>query len=340
MSETRKFHLYRLCFEGGWHLSRGRPGLERGGRTLHSDKLMSAMFVALLQLQDCDRSFFDGIRISSAFPFIGESFFFPVPTAGVKWKQEGGLSEKKLKKVKYLEKELFEDCLAGKPVDLGKGHIREGLAEFAFGSKQETKKNAALPFRHSVRNQVAIPLPPVNPLEPRGDARPFAVERTLAGKDAGLFFLASFLAAGQWEALLPAALNVLADEGIGAKRSTGLGVFSWKKESFSLKVPVASSHSLNLGLYSPQKEEASKELLQKSSYQLVQRGGYASHAASMSNRHYRKKAAFLFREGGSFPGTPTGKLLNLAPDILEGVHPVWREGRPLFLPFKPANSLS
>ncbi|MBK8656807.1 MAG: hypothetical protein IPN20_23520 [Haliscomenobacter sp.] len=72
--------------------------------------------------------------------------------------------------------------------------------------------------------------------------------------------------------------------------------------------------------------------MEDSAWGLVKRGGYIAGAADPDHTSLRKRSVFMFEEGSVFPNKPlTGSRVDLKPDW-EGMHSVWREGRPVFVP--------
>ena len=112
-------------FKSGLHLARGLTNAyDRTHDTLHSDKLKSAIFVSALQLfgkGEINESFFHAFTISSAFPFYYSPsanktfYFFPKPETPIPFVAEAEGLGKKLKRIRYIEKGLFERLLTGTP---------------------------------------------------------------------------------------------------------------------------------------------------------------------------------------------------------------------------------
>jgi CRISPR-associated protein Csm4 len=115
--KSRLFSVFLLKnFKGGLHLSRGLTNAyDKSLDTLHSDTIKSALFICTLNLyggEHVDKSFLESFKISSAFPFFYSKikkerlYFFPKPEINRLpldiTPNEG--KEKKLKKLKYLEK--------------------------------------------------------------------------------------------------------------------------------------------------------------------------------------------------------------------------------------------
>ena len=72
-------------------------------------------------------------------------------------------------------------------------------------------------------------------------------------------------------------------------------------------------------------------LLENSSYELQERGGWITSSAS--GRQLRRKAVQMFAEGSVFSVQPQGKLANVTPEPFKD-HNIYRSGISLSLPIK------
>jgi CRISPR/Cas system CSM-associated protein Csm4 (group 5 of RAMP superfamily) len=101
-------------------------------------------------------------------------------------------------------------------------------------------------------------------------------------------------------------------------------------------VPAEANRLVNLSLWCPGQDELSTGMLQESSFALVKRGGYLAGSSLPEYRHFRKRSVYMFMEGGVFPAMNKlqGKIVDLVPPGVSGMHPVWRDGRSLFIPLK------
>ena len=132
-----------------------------------------------------------------------------------------------------------------------------------------------------------------------------------------------------------AVLNFLGGEGIGGERSSGAGQF--KVEALAelpqiwsdvVKFSGGNYHSL-ISLF--WQHPLAKEVLENSSYELQERGGWITSSAS--GRQLRRKSVQMFAEGSVFPVQPQGKLANVTPEPFKD-HNIYRSGISLSLPIK------
>ena len=172
------------------------------------------------------------------------------------------------------------------------------------------------------------------------------MDRIYFQKEAGLFFLIDYkeeIFAGIQQSV-QAALMLLGENGVGSDRNTGNGQFiaTFEKE-IPFHIPTYGERQINLSLYCPNdKEEAAQMLDKESAFRLVKRGGFIASPTYIDHITYRKKSIYMIAEGAVFPNVAMeGKMVNLKPsgdafprDETPLDHPVWREGRAIFIPVK------
>lgn len=337
-------------FKGGLHLARGLTNsYDKSLQTLHSDTLKSALFVCALQLygeEVIEKSFLENFKISSAFPFYKHKeeflYFFPkpeIPKLPFRVSGEFGI-EKKLKKVRFLEKKLFEKFIedSNKIIDFDK----DDLVGNFIGEKSSGLKNI-LPkgiMKSEPCQHVHIPK------DYNEYSEPYYVDNIYFEKDAGLFCL---IDCDNIELLnkIKAAFKLLADNGIGTNRNTGNGQFDIAFDKMKkITTPSDTNYQLSLSLYCPKKDENINEIetINKSFYGLTKRGGYISSPKDEKHLTLRKRSIYMFTEGSVFYGNANrqGKIVNLQPNNNylknnEINHPIWRDGQALFIPFNYQN---
>lgn len=327
--------LYRLHFGNSpLHLARGKSGFyDQSQRLLHSDTLKSALFASALQLYGEDRvgrEFLEAFTVSSAFPFLADEYFFPKPLvrlqqlAGEEPERQG----KKLKKIQYLGQRYFEDLLHGPRRQIASGHLVAG-GEFVTDHPSVT----ALDTKEQVVLKAAVQQRLTIPAGYDEDPTPYYVERLHFGPRAGLYFLLD-CPDDQVRRQVEGALRLLGDNGLGTDRSVGNGHFTPEAGELTLDCPDGPTHQLSLSLYLPLQQELSEEVLGRSAWGLVKRGGYLASPADPANLSLRKRSVYMFTEGSVFAGKTglQGKLVDLRPGHEAVQHPVWRDGRAMFVP--------
>jgi len=350
---NRKFTLIKLRnFKGGLHLAKGdKNSYSESQKVLHSDTLKSALFVCCLQLygeEIANKFFLEGFKISSAFPFINNGqrdyFFFPKPNTRLKLRvvddkgNEDKGAHKILKKLNFLEKDLFEKVIHQKEIEL----INDVNVKGGYASLSESVGELNV-FKNQTYQHVAI-----SRLGEK-DSDTYYVDKRYFHQNAGLFFLME-CNDSKLKSKVISSLKLLADSGIGTDRNNGNGFFEFEGnvdvdliEDFEIKVPEEHSHDMCLSLYLP-KDQNELGDLGKAQYDLIKRGGYIANPSNTKHLTLRKRSVFMFKEGSLFQTIENrnGDIANLQPskegleraDIEEILHPIYRDGRAIVIPCK------
>jgi CRISPR-associated protein Csm4 len=117
-----------------------------------------------------------------------------------------------------------------------------------------------------------------------------------------------FLVEGNGRRLIELALRYLADEGIGGKRTWGLGRFEFEFTDFSLKTPKDANAFVTLSVVFPQNLKSIKF------WKPLIRGGWTF---SRKGRQMRKPGIIMASEGSIFGEREEGKVVDLD-EIVEG----------------------
>jgi len=233
--------------------------------------------------------------ISSAFPYTcldsTEFFFFPFPQPFIREKIEPR-AWKMLKGIKFVELNVLKG---------GKLNWIKFLDEDVFSKKDEfllrredaEKLKGKLPVfevRRVVRNRLD---------RVTKSSMLFHLMETFFKNDSGLFFLFEDFK-GYFNKIW-SAMRLLEDEGIGADRSQGKGVFNLTVKDFTLPSSRDANIFVTLSLYFPLKEELREYFNGEKilSYSLVERGGFVY--SSLAKKPVRKSPKRLFSEGSIFP---------------------------------------
>lgn len=313
---------------GPFHVG-DREGMREGSAVfIHSDMLFSALCHSYLLLRGKDGK--DGLeafltamqgsdpplRLSSAFPFWKDEFWFPVPR-----NQAPPPGSKDAKKVRFLPKPVFERALAGPLAD-------DDWLSGIPSPRPAGDEDNGLSKPWSVEDVPRVTVPRLTCHQTEEAGAFYHVGQTWF-REGALFFLMQ--AADDWREKVNAAIRLMCDEGIGGYRSIGKGQFEQPQISeVWLALPDAGG-SLLLSLYYPgDGEEAG---LAEGCYDLVPRKGYVF---SPKNRSLRRKQVMMFGEGSVFPGDGRrGKLVDVTPEkaVQLGLgHRVWRNGLAFAVP--------
>ena len=140
-------------------------------------------------------------------------------------------------------------------------------------------------------------------------------------KNSGLYFLVD----GNGKKLLEPALRYLEDEGIGGKRTWGLGRFEHEWVNLEIKTPSESNAFITLSLTFP------KNLNSVIYWKPVIRGGW-----TLKGKQIRKPRIIMASEGSIFRSNDDGQILDLD-DLVGGIsarvgHKVFVNGKSFLIP--------
>lgn len=328
-----RFTRYRLIFPDGLHLDAGTYGFESTEVSVHSDTLFSALCCAALLLdgEEGVRSLRDNARISSMFPFVGEQLFFPKPLTPRNFKFTHYSDEKKFRKLKYLNQEMFEKDLAG-TLDLA-GFKEEWVKD---GCWLHTK-----PDDEDFRVFKMTERPRITTDRATQAAEIYHFSEVHFDEDGGLFFLADFGGNAVFKKQFESYLRLLGDEGIGADSTVGKGLFEIKDvEELPLETPMDANAHLMLSLYNPSPDEVVKVRPGQSHYEILTRRGWATTSGIAT---WRRRSVRMFAEGSVLQFDNNEKPVGNIPAVLKmndkvgeisPAHEVWRYGRAFCLPIK------
>ena len=322
--------VYRLKPRSPFHLGERGVGIEATEDIIHSDTLFSALCCAIAETQSSKAllDFLDAFKqsnppflLSSLFPYIGDTLFFPKPM--LLPKLDGELMEK-YRNIRFLSQKIWEAFIKGEDLTLKEDHLlNRGTLWVSESEKKGLLKsldNKTLLFwSKSITPRVTIDRISSTSLI-------YHAGRVTFTPDCGLHFLVQFRD-NSLRSLMEDALQYLADAGLGGERSCGYGQFKpLQPQPFSLPQGESSTF-LTLSLYSPTQQELSAGLLKSSaSYEIIERRGWIYSAAYAGK--YRKSLRML-AEGSVLSGSAQqiyGQLVNVTPEIKPQPHPIYRYG--------------
>lgn len=313
----------RLSFPDRVHFGSLGVGLESVEGIFHSDSLYSALchawsarfgadaLAALIVRFQHDPPFL----VSSAFPFLSETFFLPkpmLPPPGFEQVETRLEYGKDVKKTEYLTREHFAAWVQGQA--------------FSFSELQEA---SLLLQRVSFRELI----PRVALGRDNNRSEIFHVGVLRFANNAGLYFLVRFAD----ETLLApfrAALSLLGEMGLGGERTYGLGRFTAQIEqadtAWDFVENGAGTCIVTLAPFCPPESDLD-QLDETSSYGLVERKGWIHSPATY--QQLKRKTAVMFTVGSVFPRPLRGQILDVTPAAwdAQASHPVYRFGLPFFV---------
>lgn len=219
------------------------------------------------------------LKISNAFPYIQDYYYVPKPMLHIVYQVD---NYRLFKKIKYIEKDALGAFLVGTlyPEDEIKG--------FILGDS-------------SVRTQVKV------------GKDPYQVGVFNFKNNAGLYIIIE-----HEDDFIFEIFERLQYSGVGGKRSSGLGRFTFQTEK-CFKFPTGRKKILlNTAMA---KEEELKNALEGANYLLEKRSGFIHHS------RYKKRDFYAFKIGSVFENEFEGDLFDVGNDE----HPVYRYAVPMFM---------
>jgi CRISPR type III-A-associated RAMP protein Csm4 len=330
---------------GPWRFGPGEGGRDRVDALFRSDRLFSAFTLAFERLgmmepwlEATARAGKPAVVFSSLFPFQGDTQFIPPPAT--LWPPPAGAvrvsspvfaTKVRWRAARFVPVSLVENLLLGQRI-----LAEQWTADAESGCLLRRDRPQSSPFRAVTRSYAAV--------DRLGTA---AETHSLAGVEfeqgSGLWAVAAFEsedATGQWKDPLLAALRLLADTGLGGRRSSGWGqVASFRSQEGSwpgVLLPKLSRAKSNgraedaaeqipahwmLSLFRPGSEDEVD--WSEGDYSLTVRGG---HVESSHGCGAPKKQARMVEEGSVIvsPRPPLGSAVDVSPEGF--AHPVYRSG--------------
>ncbi len=338
--------LIRLRPLGPWRYGPGDGGVSRVDSLFRSDRLYSAVALAMQQLGHLDewlagtaRAKSPVVVFSSLFPFQGDTLFapppatlWPPPPTLVTSPSPVFLAKMRWEAARLLPLGLIESLLTGQNI-----LADQWTVDGESGCLLRRDRPSQSPFR-----MVRRPRVPVDRLTQVSQAPDNAACIEFEA-GAGLWTVLRFADAAAeqaWSARIQSCFRLLADTGFGGRRSSGWGQTAeteWQSGTWpGILLPKAarslasdeekSSLFWLLSLYAP--GAADRVNWKNGSYRLTQRGGRVQSTAGSGNL---KKKVRLVEEGSvlSASADPVGSAVDVAPDGF--AHPVYRAGFALAL---------
>ena len=304
-----KYKVYKMSFLTAVHFGTGT--LESGEYTFYADTLFSALCQEAckqnISLCDklCEYVFSDQLRLSDAFPYIGDTLYLPKPMMRIEKEHNSASSvlKKAYKKLKYIPVEEFEEYLKGEYDVLSKQNI---------GNLGSYEAKTAVSIRGNEKTE------------------PYRVGQYFFNEGNGLYFVVGY---EREEAvlLLEKLLNSLSYSGIGGKRSSGYGRFKTEvrkvPESLEKRLAGNAARYMTLSVSLP-KEVELEEVMKDAEYVLCKRSGFVA-SETYAKEQMRKKDIFVFKAGACFRKKYDGDVYDVSSE--GGNHPVYRYAKPLFV---------
>lgn len=317
---------YRLNLISPLHVGEMGVGQEETLDYIPSDTLFGALAVTWREmgrtdLLDALPGWADtgaALLLTSAFPYLGDTLFYPRPRLLVQ-PANGG---KAYKKVRWISASVLHKLLA----EPTQQQVSKLWSPEHLPAGQVWMDADEVTSRPAKGEQLweAVRVPKVAVDRSSSASALFHVGRVHFHKQAGLWFAV----AGEdaWLDAVEEALHLLADSGIGGQRSRGNGRFSLQRLPDAVAPETAthaSGYQLLLSRLAPTSEQMGALRAAQSSYQTVTVGGWAGTPGE--NPLIRKRVRML-EEGSIVAAGPLGRLVDVNPDWNIVKHPIYRYG--------------
>lgn len=288
------FKLYKLEFKS--YLYSGASFQEGTIEFPGSDTIFSAVANTIAEI-DGEEGLKEFVKtkplFSSAFPYYKNNIFLPKPVGVETYFPK--VLKKKLKKVRWVEKEIIEKGMWGEVEP--KGHFISFDRIEKLYAEDEIVRNV----KNRIRELTTI----------------FTIRAFKFSNKAGLYFLYS----GEYD--ISYALKILGEVGIGGGKSVGFGKFKVKSEE-KFKWNSEREFGLLVSKCIPEKEEIHK--LKNAQYSIGERGGWSEND--------RKKKLRVLIEGSVLPCDMVGKWIEEDIRNKNNKRKVYRNYRALILPLR------
>ncbi|MEI0494207.1 type III-A CRISPR-associated RAMP protein Csm4 [Brachyspira intermedia] len=358
------YKIYKLKFKSPVHFGSDILGtsLEEADLICHSDTLFSALCLEYIKLNgydDLKTKFIDLFRngellISSLFPYKKDELYVPKPflvknknnddnksnttEENNKKEEDNQYDRKAMKKIsyiiishieKYLEginnnddsfldflknKEQYEDNDFDEYNNFAKYSLLQKVSLRSIKNNKNNKNN------NDINN---------NDLYDVGAYRFY--------EDCGLYFILVYNNDENLK-LFENVLQSLQYSGIGGKRTSGYGLFSYKRLDNDIFNDRLNNNNYNykmiISLYYPLKEELDDIELDKSYYSLIKRNGFV-YSPAYNDNPLKRKSLCMFKEGSCFSSQKNNNIKDIYGNIIDvsnnGSHKVYRYGKVLYI---------
>ncbi len=323
-----------------FHFGQHGIGQEETAVTLPSDSLFAALVSRLARSQGVNaveafcRPFNEGrppFVLSSTFLRAGDVRFFPVPLRAKRGANTSSVDAKKLKKIEFVSEQVFKQLIAGSALDTlysGGKYLQNGkllLSSEEFKALPAAIKSETKIWEVAQRPRVTID-------RNTSASVIFFTGGVTFAQECGLWFGVRWL---EDDASLKKdvanLLADLADAGLGAERSTGMGAATTEKMTTTLDLPEPTADWVSLSRYLPQADETISLAEKGSAYALKAVGGWLD---SPTRSGQRRRMVNLLVEGAVIGAKPVrsvpGQMVDVRPtyetDTDPVGHPVYRNG--------------
>lgn len=297
---------FKIVFSTSVHFGNG--SLENSDNKIYADTIFSALCHEAVKLECIEElvSYVknEKIKLSDAFPFIGDSYYIPKPMLTIE--SERNIDDKKkAKKLEFINVNLIDEYLDG-----------------SMDIKRESEILSNLGKSDIITRAV---------IQANEDTKPYSVGTYLFSEGAGLYLIVGYRDEDALN-MITKLLHSLSYVGIGGKVSSGFGKFKAERVKLPAtlidKIEKAETSknvmSLSVGMCDDMELE---NVCENSNYILSKRSGFIN-SSTYSDNLVKKQDFYLFRAGSVFSRPFKGLIKDVA---IIGKHPVYRYANPIFM---------
>ena len=315
-----KTYIYKLKFITPVHF--GNNSLTSSTQTCLADTLFSAICIKWIEIfGNCNELIQnveeDRCLLSDTFPYIKNQLYLPKPITLMdsKFKGNDTIDRKKMKRIKYIPIDKINEYIKF----LTNNHEIDFKLDMKFCEEELIKKSSILRKNEVLENNNIKNTEIYN----------VSVYRFL--NNCGLYFI--LRCEDSLKQKIDIAMDSLSLSGLGGKRSLGYGKFEFESfESDQINLNYKSNYYMALTTFLPTLNEIKNLNKNKSTYNLIERGGFVEsleYASEGDRASKKKKPVVMFTSGSCFDTKFKGQILNVSKD--KDKHPVYKYGKPLFL---------
>lgn len=336
-----QWEIYHI--EGrSFHFGKQGIGLEESDFIFSSDSLFSALTACAFSVAGTEKTNawlapFQAnqppLVLTSAFPRAGNVRFFPTPMCHFpkNGPHDVAVSFKNMKKISLVSEKVFRRMLNGESLwtIVGLPGIKILDQKALLSAEEVSELPKAVLENDSIWKQKKRPRVTLN--RETNASTLFFCGQTQFFNGCGLWFGVQRLSANMdFDALFSAALETLAENGLGGERNAGFGQCRIEKQDLPLELPEPGDGNwMTLSRYIPAADEMIGLMADCSCYSIDPVGGWLF---SPGNAAQRRRTVRMIREGAVLGTTSkrlNGLLVDVQPDY-DGSQPighaVWRNG--------------
>lgn len=296
--------IYKLKFSDGIHIGSG--SLSSSDITVHADTLFSAICIEALNTGGEDMLMLvveaaknDKLLLSDALPYIDDTLYFPKPICRLENnKQQDNDLKKEFKNLKYIPYDELDTYMSGN-IDPIKTNEK-----FSMLGKKELHQKVSLKAGE--------------------DNELYAVGVYRFAEKCGLYILV-YVSDDATEKMFDDIMDSLQFSGIGGKRTSGYGKFTYTKSDFSMSELSSGKYMTITSCMA--EDEKLEAVLENATYKLIKRSGFVQ-SATYAETNVKKHDFYLFDSGSVFDKKFKGDVFDVS---IEGNHPVYKYAKPLFV---------